>query len=309
MRGLPTGFPSTDDPLVLERQTSPIVQSENGYYDGVAGRIHYRSWSAADPAFVILLAHGFGDHSGRWQRYGEVMAENGGAVFACDHMGHGRSDGVQVVITDFADVARDFLALRHRSSFPSGVPLILAGHSMGGIVVTCAALLGELRPSALVVSGTQLAQWPVADVLPTGHGNPLFDPDASLAADALSRDPAIVNQFKGDALTYAGTMPSETIAAWGKAVERLERAGQGTYDFPVLYLHGGDDPIINHRGSLHRITELAAEDLEVRIFPETRHSLFNELNRDEIYGVLLSFIRRVVGQDGARGALETSDGG
>ena len=70
-------------------QKTIAIEEGSDYYDGERGRIHYRFWKAEEPSWVVLLAHGFGDHTGRWERYGRTLAEAGGAVLASDHRGHG----------------------------------------------------------------------------------------------------------------------------------------------------------------------------------------------------------------------------
>ena len=281
------------------------MNSGDGFYEGVERKLHYRWWSATDPSWVVLFAHGFGDHSGRWQRYGETLAEAGGAVFAPDHRGHGLSAGDRAVVEDFDVVAAEYLKLREESLFPGDLPLILAGHSMGGLVVARAALSGDVNPAGLAISGARLGRWSVADALvesiergdatpAPGQGHPLLDPKTDIAPDALSRDTSIVELFLNDELAYKGPWPVPTLRATVRAEKQLEDAGEGALALPVLYMHGGGDYITPFRGSVQRLATLVAEDLEVRIYPGARHSIFNEINREEIFGVLTAFIARVV---------------
>ncbi|MGH2849992.1 MAG: alpha/beta fold hydrolase, partial [Solirubrobacteraceae bacterium] len=136
-----------------------------GAYEGRAGRISYRWWSAPDPRWVVALAHGFGDHSGRWGRYADTLVGWGGAVFACDHRGHGLSDGARVEIDDFDSVALDLLDLRSAPEFPAGVPVVVHGHSMGGLVAALAALRDPASIQGLVASSTRLGRWSVAEAV------------------------------------------------------------------------------------------------------------------------------------------------
>jgi alpha-beta hydrolase superfamily lysophospholipase len=181
---------------------------------------------------------------------------------------------------------------------------------MGALVVTRAATMGtELDVAGLAVSGARLSRWPVAEELLAsidqgeidpetgGGGHPLLDPKTDLPLDALSRDTSIVQQFLDDELAYRGPYPIPTLRAYLRAQQQLEAAGEAAIDLPVLYMHGGGDFISPFRGSVERLTELVTEDFEVRIFPGARHSIFNELNRDEVFDVLATFIARV-----ARGA-------
>ena len=282
------------------------MQQGTGTYSGGVGELHFRWWSADEPSWVILLAHGFGDHSGRYERYAATITAAGGAVYCPDLRGHGLSKGERAVIESFDVVAAEYLALRDTPEFPRGLPLVLAGHSMGALVISRAATMGaDHGASGLVISGARLGRWPVAEDLlesidrgeidpDAGGGHPLLDPRTELPLDALSRDTSIVQQFLDDELTYRGAYPVPTLRSYLTAQRQLEEAGEGSVGTPVLYMHGGDDPITPFRGSVERLARLVANDFEVRIFPGARHSIYNELNRDEIFDVLVAFVRRVV---------------
>jgi len=286
------------------------VEEGTAYYEGERGRIHYRFWKGDEPSWVVLLAHGFGDHSGRWARFGRTLAEAGGAVLASDNRGHGLSDGPRAVIEDFESVAADFLKLYEMPQFPPGVPVALSGHSMGGLIATTAAVFERPPIDALVVSGARIGGWETAESLlgridsgevnpADGAGHPLLDPNAPLRLEALSRDPEVGAMFIGDELAYKGPYPLETLRAFVAITQKLKTI-ENAISVPVLYMHGGADPITPYRPSIDRMLQVADGDIEIRIFEGARHSIYNEINRDEVYGVLLAFLDRVA----ARGAID-----
>lgn len=284
---------------------APARPAREGSYEGGAGKIHYRAWAADAPRWALLLAHGFGDHSGRWERYARRLLAAGGTVLACDHAGHGRSDGPRASIADFDAAARDYLGLLSTPELPAGVPVLLAGHSMGGLIAARAAMLAERELGGVILSSTLLGPWPQASAaltsreasatLPTAAvGHPLLDGSARLDPTALSRDPEIVRLFVADDLCYAGAFPTPTLRAWLRLQELLADAPAGSIDAPTLYLHGGADPLLRHRESVATLARLVAEDLEVRVFARTRHSIYNEINRDEVFATLTRFIERAL---------------
>jgi alpha-beta hydrolase superfamily lysophospholipase len=283
-----------------------VAETSEGRYPGALGEIHYRSWSSPDPRWVVVLAHGFGDHSGSWARYAERLAAAGGAVVAVDHRGHGLSDGPRAVIDNFDVAAREYLGVLDVAPVAATAPVVLAGHSMGGLIATRAATLGLASPRGLVLSSTVLGLWPAATaVLETvaqgapipeaARGHVLLDPEADFDPSILSRDRTFTEAFVGDELRYVGVFPDETLRAWLTLQQRWPELPEGVLNRPTLYLHGGADPILSHRASVATLAHLVRDDLEVRIFPETRHSIYNELNRDQVFGVLTGFLSRATG--------------
>ena len=284
-------------------QKTIAFEEGSDYYGGERGRIHYRFWKAEEPSWVVLLAHGFGDHTGRWERYGRTLAEAGGAVLASDHRGHGLSDGARAVVEDFEALGADFLRLYEMPEFPTGLPVALAGHSMGGLIVTTAAVFADPPLDALIVSGARIGGWETAETLlqridsgevdpAEGAGHPLLDPNAPLRLDALSRDPEVAKMFIEDDLAHKGPYPVETLRAFVGITQKLKTV-DNAISVPLLYMHGGADPITPYRPSIDRMLQLADGEMEIRIFEGARHSIYNEINRDEVYGVLLAFLERI----------------
>jgi alpha-beta hydrolase superfamily lysophospholipase len=281
------------------------MKSGTGYYDVADGKRHYRWWSADEPRWAIVFAHGFGDHSGRYQRFADTIVGFGGAVFVPDFVGHGLSDGERVVLDDFDTVASEYLQVVDVESFPSDVPLILAGQSMGGLIACRAAVQKPNGLAGMAISAARLGGWPTGEELLAaidsgevdpasgGGGHPLLDPNVKLPLSALCRDESIFEEFLNDPLTHRGAYPVETLRAYVKATGQL-RDASAIFDFPVLYLHGGADTITPFQLSAQRIIQLASEDLEIHIFPGARHSIYNELNRDEVFEVLTQFIERAI---------------
>lgn len=281
----------------------PSAHGEGGYA-GALGEIHYRWWSSPDPRWVVVFAHGFGDHSGGWVRYANRLVAAGGAAVGVDHRGHGLSDGPRAVIDDFDIAAQEFLGVLDVAGVVGGLPLVLAGHSMGGLIACRAATLGSPRARGIVLSSTGLGRWPGAsDTLeaidrgePTpesARGHVLLDPDAAFDPAILSRDPTFVSGFAGDELRYVGVFPVETLRAWVAIGERWDELPDGALDLPTLYMHGSEDSLLSFRPSVATLARLVREDFMVRIFPGARHSIYNEANRNEVFEVLTGFVSRV----------------
>ena len=118
------------------------MERREGRFAGARGLgIYYQRWLPAGPARAILLvAHGYAEHSGRYANLVGAVLPRGYAVYALDHRGHGRSDGARVWIDDVADYLTDLKAFCDlvRVEQPHG-RIYLVGHSMGAMIATAYA--------------------------------------------------------------------------------------------------------------------------------------------------------------------------
>src|SRR6202171_3266387 len=102
---------------------------------GRRGRVIVHQWSVAEPRYVALIAHGYGEHAGRYAHVAERLVADGAVVYAPDHYGHGRSEGPRASIDDVEDLVADLHAVAEgaRAEHPD-LPLVLIGHSLGGLI-------------------------------------------------------------------------------------------------------------------------------------------------------------------------------
>lgn len=248
-------------------------------------------WSAAEPRCIVLLAHGYGEHAGRYAHVADqLVAELGAAVYAPDHRGHGRSAGERALVGDVEPLVEDLheVAGEARAEHPDQ-PLFLIGHSMGGIIATRYAQRWPEELEALVLSG------------PAVGGNPelvgLLDldpiPDVPIDPAILSRDAAVGAAYAADELVYHGPFRRETLQALVEAIGRIA-SGPDLGSIPTLWVHGSEDrlaPLEHARPALDR---LRGDHLREHIYAGAQHEVFNETNRDEVLDDVAAFIARHV---------------
>ncbi|MFG3248946.1 alpha/beta hydrolase [Streptomyces sp. NPDC048187] len=257
---------------------------------GTRGRITVREWPAERPRYVALLVHGYGEHSGRYEEVAGVLTGHSGAVYAPDHAGHGRSDGERVVIEDFEDVVTDVhtVAGLARTAHP-GLPVVMVGHSMGGLVASRYAQRHPGELTALVLSGPVIGDWELPRRLLALEEIP----DTPISPASLSRDPAVGAAYAADPLVWHGPMKRPTLEAFERTLQTVAEGGD-VGRLPLLWVHGEDDRLVPLPGSRLGVEPLSGGDLTERIYPGARHELFNETNRNEVFADVTRFLDDVL---------------
>ena len=117
--------------------------------------LFYRSWPAADQASaVVLISHGLGEHSGRYEHVAAAFNAAGLHVFALDHLGHGQSPGKRAFVSRFSELTDGVAELRAHIAheYPS-MPVYLVGHSLGGLIAASTVLGAAQDYAGLLMTG------------------------------------------------------------------------------------------------------------------------------------------------------------
>jgi len=234
-----------------------------------------------DPAALVLLVHGFGEHAGRHAATMGRFAARGIATIAYDHRGHGRSPGKRALVERFEHLVDDSLAMRERITlqFPA-LPRFLMGDSLGGLLaIRSVQRYGGGLTGVVVVApaldiaggiprGVQRALSALGELLPEL-------PATSLDVTALSRDPSIAAAFLADPLTHHGRVPLRTATEM-VAAGRAAFADAGRFALPALILHGTADRIASPGASQRFARAARNDDLMLRLLPGAYHEPFND---------------------------------
>ena len=258
--------------------------------DGTRGRIHVHVWPNDGARYVALLAHGYGEHARRYERLAARLVEHGAAVYAPDHHGHGLSDGERALVDDLDKGVEDLhrVAERARARHP-GLPAVLIGHSMGGLIATRYAQTHGSELAALVLSGPAVGGNPELEGL--AELDPI--PDVPIDPAILSRDPAVGQAYADDPLVYHGPFRRETLLGLGAAVAAV--AEGGTFGaLPTFWIHGEADELVPLVYTRPAIELVRGDEFEEKLYAGARHEVFNETNREEVVDDVLAFVGRHV---------------
>ena len=264
---------------------APALES---YFQGCNGSLFVLEWPHATAKRLVLLAHGYGEHIGRYSHVADVLREAGAAVVGLDHQGHGRSAGERVLIEDFEEVVEDLhdLARAAAANYPH-LPMVLIGHSMGGMIAARYAQRFGAELAALVLSGPMFGSKAVLKQLLA------IDPIPEIPIDpgTLSRDPAVGAAYTHDPLVWHGAFKKPTLKAMVEMMDIIE-AGPRLGDLPMLYLHGEADMLVPLAETRPMIHHLRSSRYEEKTYPGAMHEIFNEINIQEVFEDVVVFIER-----------------
>jgi acylglycerol lipase len=233
-----------------------------------------RYWPAASPRAAVLLLHGIAEHSGRYEHVGRFLSERGFDVIAIDLRGFGESGGRRAYVDsfdEFFDDVEDQLA----EIRGLGIPVVLLGHSMGGLIALSYVLSARPQPDLLALSAPALgatiaaplrALTPVLARLAPGLRVP-----SPVKGDMLATDPAVGEAYFSDPLVVRFATP-----ALGRALLRQMQWANANLDrlsLPTLVQHGADDQLVPAR-STRPLADLGL--VTRRTYPALRHEIFNE---------------------------------
>lgn len=256
--------------------------------------VHGYHWAAPSPRGRVLLQHGYAEHAERFvTRYSELIphfVDHGLDVYAFDMPGHGRSPGRRGTV-DVRMAATYHLAAA-RSLVAAG-PIVLYGHSLGGLV-TARTLVENLpgvsgaviSSAALPLSGPTLRGLAalLAHVAPNGDS-----PGRPAPITTLARPAENAALIAADPLAYPGRLTNLTAStALQTATEVWRRAAQCTV--PALILHGSDDVSTDPSGSRRLFESLGSADKTLQIVPGGCHELLNDDGREDTLAVVLDWL-------------------
>jgi alpha-beta hydrolase superfamily lysophospholipase len=250
------------------------------------GRVRVRSWPADDPRRLVVLVHGYGEHIGRYEHVAQALVARGSTVVGPDHVGHGRSAGERALVDDFERVVDDLRAVVQDAH--DELPVVMVGHSMGGLIATRYAQRHREDLAGLVLSSPALGLAPVVE----GWLAAPEVPSEPIDVSTLSRDPSVGEAYAADPLVYHGAWKRPTLEALAAADRAIaENRGFGT--LPLLYIHGADDGLVPVELARPVVERLAGPNSELHVLEGARHEVFNELGKDATIAMVASFAERV----------------
>ena len=281
------------------------TQQDRTFEDTDGVRIHFDVYApdpaGSRPAAVVQLAHGVGEHAGRYRALAEHLAAAGFLVYADDHLGHGRT-GMEQWHGDASRLGRLGAgglraAIRGVHAFSDMIraenpelPLAYVGHSWGSLIGQLLLNRYSDEYDAMVLSGTA---YRMPGSMNSGDLNKRHAHLGTTGAEWLSRDPEVARAFVEDPLTTL--TPLQKLFGTLDAARLLGRpARRLAHDLPVLIQVGSDDPLGGTASArkLERAfrSRSGLSDVTTIVYEGARHEIFNETNRAEVFADLTEWL-------------------
>lgn len=254
------------------------------------------AWRTPNARASVLLTHGFAEYAERYfSRYHMLVPKlnaYGLDVYGWDMRGHGRSAGARGV-ADLRESVVDHLAARG-TLHALGKPLFLFGHSLGGLVTAASVAQDESGVAGVVLSSPALLITAPAHLRAIAGFVASIAPGARLAppldSDGLSRIAEEVAAYKSDPMVSDPRVPARTGAS-AIAVSEEAWTRYPQWRAPVLVLHGEKDSATDPEGSKRFFAMIASGDKKLELYPEGRHELLNDLDREAAMGAIGGWLR------------------
>lgn len=265
--------------------------------------LHLHRWQAAPtfpkPLARIALVHGLAEHARRYEAFALRLNAAGIELIAMDLRGHGKSPGERVWIDSFDDYLLDTDALLGvaETTAPSGIPLFLMGHSMGGAIAALYAaerlpesgrkLAGMILSSAALKPPADAPRLKLALGRLVSRLMPRF-PALTIDPTTLSRAHGVIEANRRDPLVHHLAIPARTAAQIVAAMARIA-ARRALITLPLFVFHGTHDALTNPDGSREFEANTGSLDKTLLILEGSYHETLNDLDRDRVIKALVDW--------------------
>jgi acylglycerol lipase len=244
--------------------------------------IFYRYHQAGNERARLIIAHGLGEHSGRYGNIFKRLLSKDISIWALDHRGHGKSGGQRGHILNFEQYLLDLRLMVElvRKDLPEGRKIFLLGHSMGGLIVLYFALQSQDLIDGLIASSPGLGMAIEVPAAKNVLGKvmsfiwPGLSMSNALDATKISHDPAVIGAYQNDSLVHdrvSARWFTEFLAAMETVNQRVSQI-----KVPILMQVAGDDRLVNAQAAKLFFEKLTAADKTLYIYDDLYHEIYNE---------------------------------
>ncbi|ESN91723.1 hypothetical protein HELRODRAFT_96384 [Helobdella robusta] len=245
---------------------------------------YWKSKANDKPKHLIFISHGFGEHCQRYNDFAMTLVQNNNFVFSHDHVGHGKSEGDRVHVTNFSIYVDD--VINHiemvKKEHP-GIPCFMFGHSMGGLITILTTLRAPDLFSGIILSGPGIvpnkeAATPFKIFLAkvTATLLPHYE-IATISSEVICRNKNVVKNYEEDPLVWHGGIKAKWCCCIMAAMAEIRKRFK-EIKVPYLLLHGSADQICSIEGSEMMHANTSSEDKTFKIYESCYHEVIWEID-------------------------------
>ena len=274
------------------------------YFDHHKIKIFGQYWEPKNPKAVILLVHGMGEHSSRYEHsVVPQLVQNDVAIMSFDNFGHGKSGGKRGHTPGYEAMMEliDKLLEKVKKQFPS-LPILLYGHSMGGNLVINYSLRKESNIVGVVATSPflKLAFEPPAWKVIIGRVLQRIAPSVTLATglevNAISQDPEEVKKYIEAPLIHDRISPNFSFPVMDAGAWAIENAA--LLNLPMLILHGTKDRIVDYNGSV--LFSNKTDKVDLQLIENGYHELHNDIEKQSVFAIINQWLNTKIKIDSAQ---------
>jgi acylglycerol lipase len=269
--------------MLLNFRPEGKMKRKEGYFERETGKkVYWRAWlPEKEPKGVLIINHGWAEHSGRYENVAQTLVPDGFAIYAEDHRGHGKSDGKRSYVDRFATFIEDIHYFRKEivEKEQSGLPIFMLGHSMGSVITMNYLEKYAQGLNAVVLSGTGAGNGEavsgflisLAKIL--GFLLPKLNIDAGLDPQFISHDEKTVQDYIDDPyrFSYISTrLAAEMYRGLEKGVQIMKKL-----QVPLLIQYGKEDSSFSGQEALFALA--GSSDKKLLAYDNARHEVYNEV--------------------------------
>ncbi|MGF1692042.1 alpha/beta hydrolase [Photobacterium kagoshimensis] len=269
-------------------------------------QVYTQSWhpDGNHPHAIVIIVHGLGEHSGRYQNLIQTLLPLNIAVYGFDHTGHGKSEGKRVFIGNFDEFINtlDSYVDHVKQTHPNS-PLYLIGHSMGGLITSTYLIQHQNKIDGAILSAPAIQPPPqispvlitlgkyIAAIAPTL-------PAVALDIKGLSRDDKVIDSYQQDPLVHAGNVTAGLSRQIQLAMGDVAQDGH-RIKLPILVLQGTQDRLVNPQGAKFLVDTVSSKDKTLKQYDGLYHELFNEPEKAAVLKDVKQWISQHIAAQGS----------
>jgi alpha-beta hydrolase superfamily lysophospholipase len=268
-------------------------------YDGA--KLYLQKWTVENSVGTILITHGQAEHSDCYLRLINALDGQKWNFIGWDLRGHGKSEGLRGYAKDFDEYVLDyniFLELCLGFSETKNRPIVLLGHSMGGLIQTCSLsekkknnIAGQILSSPLFGVAVAVPEWKDKGAGLLNSLLPKLTMGNEIKNDMLTRDLDVMREYEQDTYRH-NRISSGVYLGFKREFKRiLSRAAEITV--PTLMHISDNDPIVSSESALKFFDAIASPQKTLKIVEGGKHELYNDTVRAEVFKFVIEFLQQI----------------